>query len=92
MYQNGTKYNYSFVISKDASSKTYKVTYKLTLNEEEKSCTSYVLFDKTKSHLKIDTTSYYLADDLSISKIEVLKGGRSKASKLRSKQSFKIKE
>ena len=63
--QNGTKYNYSFIISRDASSKTYKVTYKLTLNEEEKSCTSYVLFDKTNS--------YYLADDLSISKIEVLK-------------------
>ena len=79
--KDNQKYDFSFSISRDATSKSYKVSYKQTILEEEKNCSASVIFDKSVSHLKIDTISYYETstintnneEETSVEKIEVLK-------------------
>ncbi len=70
--KDGQELKYTFSVQRDASS-TYKVKYKQTILGEEKDCSSTVLFDKTKSHLKIDSISYYSTNEETIEKIEVSK-------------------
>ena len=71
--KDGQEIKYTFSIQREPASSNYKVRYKQTILGEEKDCSSTVVFDKAKSHLKIDSISYYSTNEETIEKIEVSK-------------------